>query len=223
MRNPFPRIHQGFNDLFMWIEVKAAPKQPYVDHDEPVGNEHDPEQWPKPLVLGDTTMPYHYWVTEFEPGKSVTLELHPDNPEGRPPRFILHTEESDPRTPEMVADGWKWTASPRQDPQPWKIQLEGPDGTLGAPILIPAQPPAEPMDAWLAWALPAIFDVLAAHTGEQTLDDTVWCCNRSDVGLDHDDNVFEDWQAWREHVAPIVAARIACDPKRALAALQTLL
>jgi hypothetical protein len=30
---------------------------------------------------------------------------------------------------------------------------------------------------------------------------------------------FVDWQDWREHVGPIIAERIACDPPRAAASL----
>jgi hypothetical protein len=32
--------------------------------------------------------------------------------------------------------------------------------------------------------------------------------------------VFPDRHEWREHVAPLIAARIACDPERAIEALR---
>lgn len=235
MKNPFPRMHRSFNDLFAWIERIAAPAESYVDHDLPVSNAHDPEQWPEPLVIGDTTLPYHYWVTNFEAGKSVTLELHPDSPDGRPPQFVLHT-------PDVLAAGiaaWNaahtsgtWTndnteaiakSLSGEDPRPWKIQLVGADGKLGDPVMIPANlvvRDVEVIDAWMAWALPAILDVLAGHIPFDVDNGPRISCYHPSTG---NAESFEDWEAWREHVGPYVASRVACDPQRAIAALQTLL
>jgi hypothetical protein len=53
---------------------------------------------------------------------------------------------------------------------------------------------------WRGWAVPAILEVLAEN-----------------APLDDDDM---SWADWREHVANIIADRIACDPQRAIEALR---
>jgi hypothetical protein len=66
---------------------------------------------------------------------------------------------------------------------------------------------------WEGWAVPAIDDVLANHEPK---------VNRHGIHCSHIDSNcgdFVDWQDWREHVSPLIAARIACDPARAVAAL----
>ncbi len=61
----------------------------------------------------------------------------------------------------------------------------------------------ERMD-WRGWAVPAILEVLA---------DDLYGAHYVD---------YDDWLEWAEHVAPLIADRIACDPQRAIAALQTM-
>lgn len=114
-------------------------------------------------------------------------------------------------------------ATPNREQEAWEKANPGCPG--GRTASQPAMPPYVEVFApapltWPGWAIPAILDVLTAHGPVQALNGEVWCCNHGD-GMDHDDNVFEDWTAWREHAAPIIAQRVGCDPKRAIAALQT--
>lgn len=63
---------------------------------------------------------------------------------------------------------------------------------------------------WHGWAVPAILEVLSEHYIERP---TGICrCGDGLVG-----DLLSDW---REHVAPLIADRIACDPERALNALR---
>jgi hypothetical protein len=86
---------------------------------------------------------------------------------------------------------------------------------------IPPSPPAgQPFD-WHGWAIPAICEVLAEHLpiyGDYAKDGVrqVKC---RDLTRQH--RICADWQAWREHVSPLIADRIGCDPAKAIAALQS--
>ena len=70
----------------------------------------------------------------------------------------------------------------------------------------------EPL-TWTGWAVPAILEVLSEHVYEdfEYDDASCICLGRDKPHLDKDE--------WREHVAPLIAERIACDPIRAIAAL----
>lgn len=72
---------------------------------------------------------------------------------------------------------------------------------------------------WHGWALPAIYTALADHQAseeESAIDRIVYCYHPSADAFEE----FPDWQAWREHVGDLIADRIACDPARAITALQ---
>lgn len=68
---------------------------------------------------------------------------------------------------------------------------------------------------WIGWATPAIMAVLNEHFPQES--PSGYDCNPGT----EDCPLWPDEQAWREHVAPLIAQRIGCDPKRAIAALQT--
>jgi hypothetical protein len=72
-------------------------------------------------------------------------------------------------------------------------------------------------DPWTAWAVPAICEVLAEHVMSWHVE-RIECWSQDGT---HDcGRWFQDQQEWREHVAPLIARRIGCDPSRAIAALQ---
>lgn len=97
--------------------------------------------------------------------------------------------------------------------------------TSANPGVAPRRPEAGSVDApasgttsltWSGWAVPAILEVLAEwHPWEQQ--DGTWQCS-----VDFADHDFADLGEWREHVAPLIAERIACDPSKAIAALHNL-
>lgn len=70
-------------------------------------------------------------------------------------------------------------------------------------------PTPEPPLSWEGWAVPAILDVLSTNYPPM-------------IGFEDESDGTEEAQ-WREEVGPLIAMRIACDPARAIAALQTLL
>lgn len=59
---------------------------------------------------------------------------------------------------------------------------------------------------WVTWVIPAITGALAAHRAVQN-GSSVMCYTGPPIGWDTCGE-FSDMQAWREHVAPIIAARI---------------
>jgi hypothetical protein len=66
---------------------------------------------------------------------------------------------------------------------------------------------------WRGWAVPAILEVLAEHDPFDTKSNgTAITCDCA-CG-------YELIESWYEHVAPLIADRIACDPQRAIKALQ---
>lgn len=71
---------------------------------------------------------------------------------------------------------------------------------------------AQPL-TWRGWAVPAIQEVLAEHgwfpKGTRSMYPSCRC-----------DHVMDDMTDWVEHVAPLIADRIACDPQRAIDALK---
>jgi hypothetical protein len=101
------------------------------------------------------------------------------------------------------------------------VNLETPaasatDAVEGIP---PAGAPPTPAGAdltWIDWALPAIFDVLAEHEADTEYRFRVVTCFHADSTICAE---FADMQDWRDHVGPIIADRIGCDPERAAAAL----
>lgn len=73
---------------------------------------------------------------------------------------------------------------------------------------------------WMGWSLPAIFDVLSDHMPSRQghgQDGYIRCMHIGGEACCE----LPDWQSWREHVGPILADRIGCDPVRAAAALLT--
>jgi hypothetical protein len=76
--------------------------------------------------------------------------------------------------------------------------------------------PSEAPLTWEGWAVPAIQEVLAEHWFRYASHDSIgW---QAHCGCGHRPL---DQQDWRDHVSPIITARIACDPVRAAAALAT--
>lgn len=72
--------------------------------------------------------------------------------------------------------------------------------------------PIHGMD-WLGWAVPAIMTELYTHFPQS-------CPSGYDCNPGTEDcPIWPDEQAWRDHVAPLIAKRISCDPPRAIAAL----
>lgn len=71
------------------------------------------------------------------------------------------------------------------------------------------------LDEWIAWATPAIVDVLSEHrtSGGTFVDGTAGKVNCITFTSVH--TVCDNWQAWREHVAPFIAARIKADATQA--------
>lgn len=71
---------------------------------------------------------------------------------------------------------------------------------------------------WLAWAVPAIQEALADHIPRRSVATGRIYCEHGGMIADED---YQDQQEWREHVAPLIAQRIGCDPPRAIQALQS--
>jgi hypothetical protein len=107
---------------------------------------------------------------------------------------------------------WRWN----QGDQCWTYSRPSESVITRAPVgYIPqASGPfievvAQPLMDWQGWAVPAILEVLAEHVGsDMSFGDRV-SCSCGDRRLDN----------WAEHVAPLIAERIACDPQRAVEAL----
>ena len=68
------------------------------------------------------------------------------------------------------------------------------------------EPTPLPGDGWVDWAVPAICGVLAEHTPFEASGGVVHCY----WSLTDDDPhaACPDWQAYREHVAPLIATRL---------------
>lgn len=66
---------------------------------------------------------------------------------------------------------------------------------------------------WLGWAIPAIETVLDQHFPQQC--PSGYDCNPGTEACP----LWPDEAAWREHVAPLIAKAIGCDPKQAADAL----
>lgn len=98
-------------------------------------------------------------------------------------------------------------------PSPVTTRTSAGDRSAAAGILPPTVA-AEPL-AWLGWSVPAILDVLATHQPRERR-------STGDVHCLHGDSelVCHDYGDWSEHVADLIAERIACDSARAVAALQ---
>jgi hypothetical protein len=83
----------------------------------------------------------------------------------------------------------------------WKVR--------SAPVdLPPADPGAEspaPEFDWVTWVIPAITDVLAEHVSVAI--STGICCLDPNNGESYH-AIFDNWHDYRDHVAPIIAARI---------------
>lgn len=88
--------------------------------------------------------------------------------------------------------------------------LDPPQQTTPAGVDGSTPPPAG--TDWLGWCEPAVLDVLAEHMPFEVpgRDDFCMC-----------GAYIDDSAGWREHLAPILARRIACDPAKAIAALQS--
>jgi hypothetical protein len=64
---------------------------------------------------------------------------------------------------------------------------------------------------WIGWAVPAICTVLARHVPVNTSKYTPSVfCNNITGQYCHE---YADWQAWREHIAPLIAEALAPQPK----------
>lgn len=93
------------------------------------------------------------------------------------------------------------------------------DSTHPAGVVGNTPPLPPPVGAdWLGWAVPAVLEVLAEHLAIVGADGYCYCYSDGEGISSH--GRFADWSEWREHVAPIIADRIACDPARAIAALR---
>lgn len=106
----------------------------------------------------------------------------------------------------------------------WDSPREGAEAALADPHpvgvddaagVVPPTPAASL--TWRGWCEPAILDVLAEHWPDTKSLETfgiVRCCPNLPPGA--------DLHVWREHVAPLIADRIACNPDRAVLALTSL-
>lgn len=106
--------------------------------------------------------------------------------------------------------GWLWPASAVQrahtiygsvgvDPSTSAAPPAAEDDPAGVPPS-PAGPPL-----FVDWGTPVIREVLAAHRTHHADGDVIRC---RAVWNAHFHATFETWQAWREHVAPLIAERL---------------
>lgn len=73
----------------------------------------------------------------------------------------------------------------------------------------PPSPAGSP--TWVDWAVPAICDVLADHrpkTDDPRTGTGIYCYDTGDGHAPGPHGWFDDWQEWREHVAPLIAERL---------------
>jgi hypothetical protein len=73
---------------------------------------------------------------------------------------------------------------------------------------------------WEGWALPAICEVLAEHF--PSTNEPAFSVARTHVDGCICGELVADWRDWSDHVSELIAARIACNPARAAAALLSL-
>lgn len=85
------------------------------------------------------------------------------------------------------------------------------DDPAGAPS--PLAPAGSPPPDWNDLAVPAICEVLALHPAYRVPGSGRVVCDHGNYAE------FDDWQAWREHIAPLIADRLASDPRPAVKAL----
>lgn len=133
-----------------------------------------------------------------------------------PPRVVdaLGPDERDAQWVSKWGGRWRWAGDR------WEAILKGSDGWDRTPVgytphstgpftEIVAQPPMD----WLGWAVPAILEVLAEHEWFAATKSCQcqWPGEHRGWPMTH--------RSWREHVAPLIAERLACDPQRAAEAL----
>lgn len=180
--------------------VKLIPIDPMAgfdhDYDTAIGDDHfAPEPEPEPFAEGYAVVPV--------------------------PRVVdaLGVDEQDAQWYSSAGTYWKW-----ENDRWW--HSGGADGAYGVWVATPYtyRPdatgpfvevvPTSPVD-WYGWAVPAILEVLSEHEPVQAKGGRIGC-HHEGLGL----YGCHDWADWREHVAPIIADRIACDPQRAIDALK---
>lgn len=95
---------------------------------------------------------------------------------------------------------------------------------VGRPAPVDPAGPGAGHLTWFGWSVPAILDCLAEHHPHEGAGCIV--CAPADEGFETPYSAehlqhFATIADWREHVAPILAARIGCNPSKAIAALQS--
>lgn len=116
--------------------------------------------------------------------------------------------------------GHVWDDSPPVSSAGGAAPTDPPSGGVadpagGAAFVPPLSPPPAGSLTWRGWSLPAVLECLAEHrfegSGEFDPDGACSC------GF-HPANLYD----WHEHIGPIITDRIACNPVKAVEALQTL-
>lgn len=80
------------------------------------------------------------------------------------------------------------------------------DSDEAVSVPIPPGSPASSRPDWIDWATPAICEVLAEHVPERRAATPTLMCRSTSAGKG---TVYlPDWQAWREHCAPLIAERL---------------
>jgi hypothetical protein len=133
--------------------------------------------------------------------------------DGPAPRVVdkLGPDERDAEWVSRYGARWRWDGTRWKSLPPgtgmWGDTPVGYTPQASGPFTeIIAQPPMD----WHGWAVPAILEALAAHLPEVNQGMGRCPCGKQS---------FYDWPTWAEHVAPLIAERIACDPQRAADAL----
>jgi hypothetical protein len=72
----------------------------------------------------------------------------------------------------------------------------------------PPRPPSAGLPTWVNWSVPAICTVLDQHKPLMLAPGEIWCASVDQPGHRETHALFDDWQGWEEHVAPLVAQHI---------------
>jgi hypothetical protein len=133
------------------------------------------------------------------------------------PRTVnsLGPDERDARWVSGVGTQWKWDNGRWWHTEPYGVAgiwIAAPYGYTPNASSPYTEATAQPL-TFRGWAVPAILEVLAEHQRRFDCNHPRWGdCRCGFKVLDSSD--------WDEHVGPILADRIACDPQRAMEALR---
>jgi hypothetical protein len=144
-------------------------------------------------------------------------ELLSDYLPSKPPRTVnsLGPDERDSRWVSGVGTQWKWDNGRWWHTEPYGVAgiwIAAPYGYTPNASSPYTEATAQPL-TFRGWAVPAILEVLSEHQRRFDCNHPRWGdCRCGFKVLDSSD--------WDEHVGPILADRIACDPQRAMEALR---